>query len=87
MEALNRLPDNSDNCLARKTRYEPCLSVSLTYITALPYHPDPPSCPLLQSAPVVLLALQHAVFDFIDSDDEIVVSCTDFRSINSLNKD
>lgn len=86
MEALNRLPDNSDNCLARKTRYEPCLSVSLTYITALPYTLAP-SCPLLLSAPVVLHALQHAVFDFIDSDDEIVVSCTDFRSINSLNKD
>lgn len=40
MEALNRLPDNSDNCLARKTRYEACLSVSPTYITGpVPFRP------------------------------------------------
>ena len=40
MEALNRLPDNSDNCPPRKTRYEPCLSVSPTYIT--PFRPRSP---------------------------------------------
>ena len=33
MEALNRLADNSDNWQPRKTRYEPCLSVSPTRIT------------------------------------------------------
>lgn len=38
MEALNRLPDKSDNCHARKTRYEACLSISPMYITATATH-------------------------------------------------
>lgn len=44
MEALNRLADNSDNWQPRKTRYEPCLSVSPTRITRpFPLYPASPS--------------------------------------------
>lgn len=70
MEALNRLPDNSDNCLARKTRYEPCLSVSSTYITILCY-----TLPIPSRVTTTLL-------DFIDSEDKIEVSCIDCIPLN-----
>lgn len=44
MEVLNRLADNSDNWQPRKTRYEPCLSVSPTRITRpFPLYPASPS--------------------------------------------
>lgn len=42
MEALSRPADNSDNWQPRKTRYEPCLSVSPNVILRLPsFHPAP----------------------------------------------
>jgi len=64
MEALNRLPDNSDNCLARKIPYEPCLSVSLTY-TIVRCRTKPLLVP-----PFVLLVLQRHSLLSSDSGDE-----------------